>query len=229
MTKIYSDKQKIAQYLDLKGEKKSDFYKKTGFSNGFLDSGSSLSVQNLRIILDKYQEINPDWLITGEGSMLKSEKQEPTSRHLIPFYSDVASIGGSAIATNKQTNEQVEYIDAGDWFPNATAAIRHYGDSMVEYPSGCILALKDVVDLVNGFVLGQNYVVEYGEDWNRVTKRIQRNGSKFMAYSTNEETYKDGTLIHQPFELVNIHHAWRVLGYVVKSESSRGVINVGLK
>lgn len=35
-------------------------------------------------------------------------------------------------------NKVAEEIDAGDWFPEATAAIHHYGDSMVEYPSGSI-------------------------------------------------------------------------------------------
>ena len=40
-----------------------------------------------------------------------------------------------------------EWIDAGDWFHEASAAIRHYGDSMIEYPSGCILVLKKVEDM----------------------------------------------------------------------------------
>lgn len=98
---------------------------------------------------------------------------------------------------------------------------------MREYPSGSILALKVLKEVPRGFVLGQNYVVEYGEDYNRVTKRVQKKGDTYMAYSSNEDKYDDGTLIHQPFELYNIQRAWRVLGCVIKTESSRGVIPVG--
>jgi hypothetical protein len=134
-------------------------------------------------------------------------------------------MGGSSINANG-ISTAVEYIDAGDWFVGATGAIRHYGDSMVEYPSGCILALKQIFDLVDGFIWGQNYVVEYGEDFNRITKRIQKDGEMIIAYSTNEDTYKNGTLIHQPIILTKIHSAWRVLGYVVKTESTTGVVKV---
>jgi hypothetical protein len=97
---------------------------------------------------------------------------------------------------------------------------------MQEYPSGSILVLKEIKDLTNGFILGQNYVLEYGDDWNRVTKRVQKSGKLLMAYSTNLETYPDGTLIHQPFEIVKIHRAWRIVGCIIKMESSNGIISV---
>lgn len=99
---------------------------------------------------------------------------------IIPLYDNVASIGGRRMEADGNDNVNIEYINAGDWFPGATAAIRHYDDSMKEYPSGCILPLKPITDFVHGFILGRNYVVEYGLDWNRVTKRIQRKGKTIM-------------------------------------------------
>ncbi|MPM63753.1 hypothetical protein SDC9_110636 [bioreactor metagenome] len=49
-----------------------------------------------------------------------------------------------------------EWIDTGELFPEATSAIRHYGDSMPEYPSGFILLLKRMIDL--GLIIwGRNY------------------------------------------------------------------------
>lgn len=78
--KIQTDKQKIIQYLEFKGIAKSKFYKETGFSNGFLDSGSSFSVENLRVILDKYRDINLDWLLNGKGSLLLDSGKEYQSR-----------------------------------------------------------------------------------------------------------------------------------------------------
>lgn len=74
--KIYTDKQKLIQYLEKKGISKNKFYKETGLSNGFLDSGSSFSLENLRLIIDKYRDINIGWLITGKGEMLISDQKE---------------------------------------------------------------------------------------------------------------------------------------------------------
>lgn len=151
---------------------------------------------------------------------LDYNKEFATQTPLIPLYEDVASIGGLQQESNSQSNHTVTYIHPGDWFPGATAAIRHYDDSMAEYPSGCILALKEVKDLEDGLIWGKIYVVEYGLDWNRVTKRLQKNENKIMAYSTNNERHADNTLIHQPFELKGLHRAFLVLGCVIKSHSS---------
>ena len=173
----------------------------------FRDGGAKPSYDIIYDISNKF-EINTDWLITGRGSMLKSEgrsprgEQEevlPTKKNLIPFYDDVSTIGGlNDRVANTDPNSPSERIDAGDWFPEATAAIRHYGDSMVEYSSGSILALRRVDDqrlIMNG----RNYVIETSEY--RVTKQLQDDGDHFMAYSTNRETYPDGRQIHAPFSI----------------------------
>jgi len=71
-----TDKEKIIQYLKVKNVSKNKFYKKTGFSVGFLDSGSSLGVDKLRIIIDNYPDFNSSWLLTGEGEMLLTEEKK---------------------------------------------------------------------------------------------------------------------------------------------------------
>lgn len=146
------------------------------------------------------------------------EDTEPKGK-LIPFYDDVDSIGGNneMSANMDGVSRPTEYIDAGDWFRDATAAIRHYGESMVEYPPGCILALKEVYDR-ELIIPGRDYVIETSEY--RVTKRIQlgKDTKHVTAYSTNPETYADGRLIHEPFDIPwrAIRHISLVLGYVVK-------------
>ena len=65
-----TDKQKIIEYLKKKDISKNKFYVKTGLSVGFLDKGSSLGVDKLRIIIDNYPDLNHSWLLTGEGEML---------------------------------------------------------------------------------------------------------------------------------------------------------------
>lgn len=199
----------------------------------FRDGGAKPSYDIIYDISNKF-EINTDWLITGRGSMLKSEgrsprgEQEevlPTKKNLIPFYDDVSTIGGlNDRVANTDPNSPSEWIDAGDWFPEATTAIRHYGDSMVEYSSGSILALRRVNDqrlIMNG----RNYVIETSEY--RVTKQLQDDGDHFMAYSTNRETYPDGRQIHAPFSIPKdaIRYIYLVLGCVTK-EYSNGAIQI---
>jgi hypothetical protein len=147
----------------------------------------------------------------------------------IPFY-DVQTIGGiNRLSANMDAVKHPEqWIDAGDWFIDATAAMRHYGNSMVEYPSGCILALREIIDK-DLIVYGKNYVIETDEY--RITKRLQRCDSDneyLIAYSTNPETYPDGKQIHEPIPIhrKSIRHLAIVLGYVVKEQSSGIVYNV---
>lgn len=158
--------------------------------------------------------LSPSWLLTGQGPMLMIPQPE---KNKIPLYDDVETIGGyNNTVANVDTQHQVsEWVDAGDWFPDATAAIHHYGDSMVEYPSGCILVLKRVNDprlLING----EHYVIETDEF--RITKQIQDDGDVITAYSTNRETYPDGRLIHSPIRIPKeaIRHLDLVVGCVIK-------------
>ena len=196
---------------------------------------SSRFIKRLSII---DESINLNWLLTGEGAMLREEStllrkilEEPThtqdaplgnvNRKKIPLY-DTYSVGGtSMIAPNDPVTAPTEWIDAGDWFIDATAAMHHYGDSMIEYPSGCILALKEISDK-ELIIWGKNYVIETDEY--RITKRLQRSKDPkyVIAYSTNEEKYQDGTLIHQPIDIPKsaIRRLALVLGYVVKEHCS---------
>jgi len=146
----------------------------------------------------------------------------PMNRKLIPLWDDISSVGGrqqKGYSANMQSNSPpTEWIDPGDWFKNATAAIRHYGESMTEYPPGCILALKEVYEK-QLIVWGKDYVIETNEY--RITKRVQRgNSSDFIkAYSSNIDTYPDGRLIHEPVDIAwkDIRGIYLVLGYVVKN------------
>lgn len=157
--------------------------------------------------------VNKDYIYGESNEIFANNKK------LIPFYDDAVTIGGvnEQDADTQSITSPSEYIDAGDWFKDATAAIRHYGDSMTEYPSGCILALKEVRE--RELVLwGRDYVIETREY--RITKRVQRGKSDeyIKAYSTNTETYPDGQLIHEPVDIAweNITKILIVLGYVVK-------------
>ena len=199
-------------------------------SNGYIANiRKSIGGDALERISNRYPNINKAWILLGEGEMFNDDnKISQRNKKLIPFYDDVATIGGVnelTADTDKGHSHVAEWIDAGDWFPEATAAIRHYGDSMVEYPSGSILALKRVNDrrlLING----RNYVIETSEF--RITKQLQDDGGEYIiAYSSNRETYPDGHQIHSPIRIPKdtIRHIDLVLGCVQK-EYSNGVIPI---
>lgn len=223
----------LSQYYGLSMRK---FEELCGLNRGNLSNmgpDSALGSDKLSKISDNLPEINLNWLVTGKGEMLRPaadeihivDKTDENKKNLIPFYEDVSSIGGvnSISATQDGNMPASEWIDAGDWFLGATAAIRHYGDSMIEYPSGCILVLKRVED-TSLLVWGRNYVIETQEF--RITKQLQEDGPEYiMAYSSNRETYPDGRQIHSPIRIHRscIRSLFLVMGCVVKEQSSGAV------
>lgn len=101
-----TDKQKIIKYLDFKGISKNKFYLKTGLSVGFLDSGSSLGVDKLRLIIDNYHDLNADWILTGKGSMLKKDLND----NEMQFKSGLKSSDDVANDYNKINDFQIEKL-----------------------------------------------------------------------------------------------------------------------
>src|SRR5699024_10575983 len=51
---------------------KSEFYRQTGLSNGFLDKVRDIGVSKLELILKAYPELSLRWLVLGEGEMIAS-------------------------------------------------------------------------------------------------------------------------------------------------------------
>ncbi|MDQ6472538.1 hypothetical protein RB619_17995 [Flavobacterium sp. LHD-80] len=76
---------RLKQFLDFKGIRISAFEKEVGMSNGSfasqLKNNKTIGVDKLENILKKYPDINVEWLLTGNGSMLNSNAvhEESTS------------------------------------------------------------------------------------------------------------------------------------------------------
>ena len=228
-------KDRIKLFIKNKGLSQAKFEKAAGLSNGYVNGiKSAPGADKLQNIFDAFPDLNTSWLLTGEGEMLKEEQSAtqpedeeprdpvPNDRgHMIPFYDAETTGGYSGIVSSSAESVQLSgYVNAGDWFDGReTAAIRHVGDSMVEYPSGCILAVKEVRNR-ELLVPGRNYVIETDEY--RITKRVQRGSSRntIALYSTNKETYADGRLIYEPFEvsLEDVRRIFSVLGYIVSQQ-----------
>lgn len=69
---------RILKIIELEKLNKAQFYKITGLSNGFLDKVKDVGASKLESILNSFPHINPEWLLTGKGEMLRDavSKQE---------------------------------------------------------------------------------------------------------------------------------------------------------
>ena len=212
-------KDRLIYYLDYIGINKSEFGRKIGVSSAFVTSiRKSIQPDKIIAIQQSFPNLNTSWLLTGEGDMLKSDNGETEESKRTPVY-DAETTGGASGLVSSSTEKAniVGYVNSGSWFENKeTAIIRHVGDSMIEYPNGCWLAVRKVLN-PRLLVPGRNYVIETDEF--RVTKRLQRGSEPdtIKLYSTNQEKYEDGQLVHEPFEvhLSDVRRIFSVLGYVV--------------
>lgn len=222
-------KDRLRLYLKNKGLSLRELERQCKISNGVLGRITESTSPKTFKRIEENSDLNVNWLLTGEGEMLNNRDRDETSgndERLIPFY-DVETTGGyNGYVSSSDEGQLVGYISPGGWFDGReTAAIRHVGESMREYPNGCILAVKKV-HARHLLVYGKNYVIETREY--RITKRIQRGSSPdtLTLYSTNTDKYEDGRLIHEPFEvdLSDIINIYSILGYVVNDSGDMRLI-----
>lgn len=96
-------------YLENQGISKNKFYQTTGLSVGFLDSGNSLGVDKVKIIINKYPTLSLRWLVLDEGEMIVNEAptQKPDDEG---WMKEV--IRNQAAAINRMT-ERLEKLEKG--------------------------------------------------------------------------------------------------------------------
>lgn len=70
-----SVKERIQQYVDSKGIKTARLEKDCGLSSGYWRKTSSISAEACSSILRVYSDLSPQWVLLGEGPMLKQDTQ----------------------------------------------------------------------------------------------------------------------------------------------------------
>ena len=166
-------------------------------------------------IVEIYPRYDAEWILTGEGTMLKFPGRMP---HMIPLLTDKPT---HIEVLDDAAAPPATYIDPGDSFPAATDAMHHHSVGMKEYPTGCLLILrrkKETADLV----WGEHYVIEYGDNYLLRTVQPGENEAYIYAYATDEATYPDGRSKYPPVHIsyTHIKRMFQVIGHISKRQSS---------
>ena len=190
--------------LDLIGNfsngNKSEFARMIGVSPQAINTWISRDTFDIETIYSKCVNISPEWLLTGKGPMLKSEREEPQvevkpihhprstekkeETQVVYLYDFEASAGLRALFDNNRQNI-IDTIKIPN-LPKCDGAIHIVGDSM--YPllkSGDIILYKQMPLDINNLLYGEMYLLSYdidGDDY-IVVKYIRKSeqGEPFVT------------------------------------------------
>lgn len=82
-------KKNILQFLEYEGITAYKFYKETGISRGILSQNNGLSEENTLRFLAYFPEVNAEWLLTGNGEMLKTKSKINVLKKNEDIYEDI--------------------------------------------------------------------------------------------------------------------------------------------
>ena len=212
--------ERLYQYMEYKGLKPTALEKEIGLSNGYLgvqrkrnaDMGEGVFLK----IIDNCRDINSSWLLTGEGSMLRSEPdganipvahpaESPTEGiPLIP----VSAMAGAFTGEQNVLEFECERFVVPT-FKGAEFLISVKGSSMYpKYNSGDIVACKRLP--MNDLFFQWNKVYVLDTDQGPLIKRVKPGSDKehVLIVSDNER--------YEPFELPidRIYHVALVIGVI---------------
>lgn len=100
-------KQRVLQFIGTLHISKREFYKKTGISRGTLESNSGITEDILAKVIANFENLSPDWILTGNGPMLRNNvSQSIDGNHNIQANGDV-KIDESSI----KLKEKISYLE----------------------------------------------------------------------------------------------------------------------
>lgn len=141
-------KDRLLEYCQHTGVKISAFERRSGLSNGYFNQvKKEPSRSKISQIAAAFPDLNTDWLLTGEGEMLKNsiqdistDRQEVTLVPLLPVSAQGGRLNDFVVSVRKEDCEKlISPIKGADF------AIMISGDSMApEYPSGSKVLVKKI-------------------------------------------------------------------------------------
>lgn len=79
-----SIQERILQYLENKDITPYKFCKNLGFPMGYLNKRGAIGTDKYLKIIKYYKDLSPEWLLTGEGTMLINEVKNEMSQVQLP-------------------------------------------------------------------------------------------------------------------------------------------------
>jgi len=235
MDKIFSPiKQRVIQFIENIGVTKESFFEKTGISaSNFKGEGlkSELGGDKIAKILSTFSYLNTEWLITGNGEMLKSDfvqenlktnrlikspvksrikKQLPT-KGLIKFYDVDFAAGDIEFYEDINTIQPAYTMDIPEF--NGCTAFRTYNNSMEKLiSSGDILFATNEEDWKDSLEYGQIYgiVCKNGRKYLKYIRKAPegKENTHFLLKSENSVEYDDFTLAKDKIKSLWLIHGW---------------------
>lgn len=197
-------KERILYYTDIKGFSKEKFFEELGITYGSFKGKAkeqALSSDIIERIITKYNDLDPLWLLTGQGSIKNTEESnivaEPVMSHRktvdaiyelqrVPLFNLEATMGLVPLVNGDGIDEEkvIDYISIPA-MPSCDGAIYASGDSM--YPllkSGDMIAYKRIEVDRQKIFFGEMYVLAIKIGDNETMKTI-----KFVHPSDLGEDY----------------------------------------
>lgn len=204
---------RIKLYIDTKGISIAAFEKSAGMSNASfsksLKNNGAIGTDKLENILSIYSDISPEWLLTGQGDMLKEEPSLSVSMNPqegTPYY-DVDFLGGFDLQENSQAMVPALNIVA-NICPRAEMWCNITGHSMEPTIShGDIIALHKCS--VEDIQYGEVYAVVL--DTFRTVKILRKSSTPGMLkfVPVNKEEFDE-----QEFSISRILQVYEVVGSI---------------
>lgn len=205
--------ERIKQYIDYKSISVAAFEKSIGMSNASfgkcLKKGGAIGTDKLENILNVYPDISPNWLLTGNGDMLRNTTEltptkDGTGIPLIPVEAMAGCFTGSQTVLLQECDRYV--VPA---FKNADFLIYVRGDSMQpRYYSGDMVACKMLSPTDLFFQWGKVYVLD--TDQGALIKKVEQGtDDETITLVSENENYK-------PFQIPRraVYHIAIVMGLI---------------
>ena len=218
-------KDRIYQFCKEKGIAVRNFEQNCGLSNGYVSSmRKGLGVGKLENVLNAYPELSREWLLYGEGEMLKKNYGKQEDRVMLlsepsveyghrhrtarPYYA-VDFFGGFDLTYNEQKTMPDGVVDIPA-YSNADFWVNVTGKSMEPLiSSGDLIALKRIDDWRNGIFFGEVYAIVTTDD-QRTIKRIRKSEDRDAIRLVPENKDYDA----QDMPLSHIRFVFKVVGAV---------------
>ncbi len=202
-------KERILLFANNQGIAYEKFFESIGMTYGNFKGQNKkrpINSDTIEIILTKYPEIDPVWLLTGSGTMLKDTGKYEIDKKLhqpkiaepithdgntIPLYDLPATAGVTEVFAENPQSIPMEYITIPN-LPKCDGALHIRGDSM--YPllkSGDIVAYKVIHDIYN-VIWGEMYLIS-----------VSHNGDEYFFCKFLKKSSKEG---YAEFISHNQHH-----------------------